>query len=108
MNEVAGIIQTAPAEAGAVPAREQVNGATIVTYQRIDPRALRASIPYPLLPVYLQILPSSSATARLQRVPLPPLDEGPHLGYAIQWFSFAAVAILGMLVVAVKQHLDER
>jgi surfeit locus 1 family protein len=109
VKEVAGIIQTVVAGEDAIPMREKVNGATIATYQRIEPRALRTSIPYPFLPVYLQILPTPAApTARLQRVPLPPLDEGPHLGYAIQWFSFAAVAIFGMLVVAVKQHLDER
>jgi cytochrome oxidase assembly protein ShyY1 len=24
-------------------------------------------------------------------VPLPPLDEGPHLSYALQWFTFAAM-----------------
>jgi surfeit locus 1 family protein len=110
VKQVAGIIQTVQTEGGAIPRREQVNGTTISTYQRIDPRALRPSIPYTLLPIYLQILPAppTAAAAPLQRVPLPPLDEGPHLGYAIQWFGFAAVAIFGMLVVAVKQHLDER
>jgi surfeit locus 1 family protein len=109
-REVRGIIQTLQTEGGAIPMQETVNGDTVSTFQRIDPRALRPTIPYPLLPVYLQILPSppSSAAAPLARVPLPPLDEGPHLGYAIQWFGFAAVAILGILVVAVKQHLDER
>jgi len=29
------------------------------------------------------------------RVPVPPLDEGPHLDYAIQWFSFAITIIVG-------------
>jgi surfeit locus 1 family protein len=29
------------------------------------------------------------------RVAPPPLDEGPHLSYAIQWFSFALIAIVG-------------
>jgi surfeit locus 1 family protein len=109
VKEVAGIIQTVQTEGGAIPMREKVNGTTIATYQRIDPRVLRPTIPYPILPVYLQILPTpAAAAAPLARVPLPPLDEGPHLGYAIQWFGFAAVAIFGMLVVAVKQHLDER
>ena len=30
------------------------------------------------------------------RVPPPPLDEGPHRSYAIQWFSFAIIAVVGM------------
>jgi surfeit locus 1 family protein len=29
------------------------------------------------------------------RVPAPALDEGPHMSYAIQWFAFATVAIVG-------------
>jgi surfeit locus 1 family protein len=33
-------------------------------------------------------------------VPLPERDDGPHLSYAIQWFSFAAIAIVGYLALA--------
>jgi cytochrome oxidase assembly protein ShyY1 len=29
------------------------------------------------------------------RLEVPALDEGPHLSYAIQWFFFAAVAVVG-------------
>jgi surfeit locus 1 family protein len=29
------------------------------------------------------------------RRPPPPLDEGPHMNYAIQWFSFALIIIVG-------------
>ena len=117
-QEVEGIIETTSNAGGPIPVPETVNGAPVATYQRINTRALRGSITYPLLPVYLQILPGPSSAApapgggsgapALQRVPLPPLDEGPHLGYAIQWFGFASVAIIGMLVVLVKQHRDER
>jgi surfeit locus 1 family protein len=30
-------------------------------------------------------------------IPIPPdeLTEGPHLGYAVQWFAFAAIALIG-------------
>jgi cytochrome oxidase assembly protein ShyY1 len=27
--------------------------------------------------------------------PLPALDDGPHLTYALQWFSFAVIAVVG-------------
>jgi cytochrome oxidase assembly protein ShyY1 len=33
------------------------------------------------------------------------VDAGPHLGYAFQWFSFAAIAILGFLLML---HLSRR
>jgi len=32
---------------------------------------------------------------RIARLTVPPLDEGPHLSYAIQWFAFATVALVG-------------
>jgi cytochrome oxidase assembly protein ShyY1 len=45
-----------------------------------------------VLPVAVQASPAEDA---LQPVPLPDLDEGPHLAYAVQWFLFAAVAAVG-------------
>ncbi|WCC79287.1 SURF1 family protein [Cutibacterium equinum] len=30
---------------------------------------------------------------------LPHLDEGPHLSYAIQWFCFTAIALIGLFVL---------
>lgn len=34
----------------------------------------------------------------------PDLSEGPHLGYAVQWFSFAAIALIGWLVLLVRRR----
>jgi cytochrome oxidase assembly protein ShyY1 len=31
-------------------------------------------------------------------VAVPPLDEGPHKSYAVQWFSFAAISIVGTVL----------
>jgi cytochrome oxidase assembly protein ShyY1 len=41
------------------------------------------------------------------RVALPPLDEGPHRGYALQWFAFALITIVGT-VAAVQRGRRER
>ena len=38
------------------------------------------------------------------RLPLPPLDEGPHLSYAFQWFSFAAIALGGLGIVLLNRR----
>ena len=38
---------------------------------------------------------SVMAPDRIARLTLPPLDEGPHFSYAVQWFSFALVALVG-------------
>lgn len=37
----------------------------------------------------------ASATNPMTAVPLPPDDEGPHRGYAVQWFIFAVIAVGG-------------
>ena len=42
---------------------------------------------------------SPESAARPARMNLPRLDEGPHLGYAIQWFSFAAIAVIGVTLL---------
>ena len=34
----------------------------------------------------------------------PTPDDGPHLGYAVQWFSFAAIALVGWLVVVLRSR----
>jgi surfeit locus 1 family protein len=61
----------------------------------IDEPALRAQFPYLLGRVHIQALPSGDPAAGPQRLPAPSLSEGPHLSYAIQWFSFAAIALIG-------------
>jgi surfeit locus 1 family protein len=57
---------------------------------------------YPVLPFEVRLLEETPATSRRTpaRLPPPPLDDGPHLGYAIQWFSFAVIAIVGAGVLA--------
>jgi surfeit locus 1 family protein len=62
----------------------------------VDPHALADSVPYPLLPFVLQLLPDGAPGAQWPlRVPPPALDDGPHLSYAIQWFSFAVIVLVG-------------
>ena len=62
--------------------------------------AVRGALPFPVSPVYVVMLGDSViAPDRLARLTPPPLDEGPHLNYAIQWFAFAAIALVGAGVV---------
>lgn len=74
------------------------------TWFRLDGRRIRAQYPYPVAPLYLQLTePADAAGAETtaaedpEPVPagLPQLDPGPHLSYAVQWFSFAAIFIIG-------------
>lgn len=68
----------------------------LVAWFRIDIDRIQEQLPYRLLPIFVQQLPDPNANAD----GLPhqdsglTLDEGPHLGYAIQWFSFAIILVV--------------
>jgi surfeit locus 1 family protein len=52
--------------------------------------------PYRLLPVYIQQAPDPAWEGPpFRSTPELELTEGPHLGYAIQWFTFAAILGIG-------------
>jgi surfeit locus 1 family protein len=46
--------------------------------------------------------PDSSLPARPIRLAPPALDDGPHLSYAVQWFSFATIAVVGGILLTVR------
>jgi surfeit locus 1 family protein len=72
------------------------------TWGRLDLPALRSALPYPLLPVYLLQTPDSALPRRPRRLPVPALDDGPHLSYALQWFGFAATALIVAAILAFR------
>jgi surfeit locus 1 family protein len=82
-------------------------GAAFTSRQNIIARlsydVVAKALPYPVLPIYVVALAgadTSTAADRIARLTVPPLDEGPHLSYAIQWFGFALVALVGAAFVA--------
>ena len=75
--------------------------------RRLRYDSLAKRLPYPIAPFILVATdnrPPGSASASRDstpaRLPTPFLDEGPHLGYAIQWFAFAVIGLVGAAVVA--------
>jgi surfeit locus 1 family protein len=77
----------------------------------VDPVVLRDSVPYPLVPFVVQQLPPATALYRplppgLIRWPIPELSDGPHLSYAIQWFSFAVIIVVGSVALARKRAAE--
>ncbi|MGQ0848456.1 MAG: SURF1 family protein [Actinomycetota bacterium] len=70
-------------------------GASRGPIARIDLDSLGETLPWELLPVYL--IRTTGVSTELP-VPLPaPIttDEGNHLVYAIQWFAFTAIGLVG-------------
>lgn len=69
---------------------------------RLSYDVVAKALPYPVSPIYVVALAgadTSPAADRIARLTVPPLDEGPHLSYAIQWFGFALVALVGAVFV---------
>jgi surfeit locus 1 family protein len=65
--------------------------------RRLSHAAAAARLPYPIAPAYVVAVdagkpPRADAPVRS---PLPTPDDGPHLGYALQWFAFAVIAVVG-------------
>jgi surfeit locus 1 family protein len=92
-----------------LPAR---GGASYASRPRVIARlaydVVGRSLPYPVSPFYVVALGDSTiAPDRLARLRVPALDEGPHLSYAIQWFSFAIIALVGAAVVIRQPRPDE-
>jgi len=79
--------------------------AASVLWYRVDIPALQSQLPYPLLPVYLQPLAPETPPSTPPYLSDPEIDlsEGPHKGYAVQWFLFAVMFGLGYLY-----YLSER
>lgn len=53
--------------------------------------------------VVLDPEPAAASPSVPVRLPTPTLDEGPHLSYAIQWFSFAVIAVVGALAAVLAR-----
>jgi surfeit locus 1 family protein len=84
---------------------------------RVDVARLAEQVDYELLPAYVQLVasdppepsaePGAPALVALGR---PSPEEGPHLSYAVQWFTFTAIALVGYAVLlrhVGRQRVDE-
>ena len=86
---------------GAAPASQRIT--------EVDLGQIGAAVPYPILPIYVLLQrqdPPQPGTLP-EPPPLPPLTNGPHLSYAVQWFSFAAIALIGSVVLLRRDRRED-
>jgi cytochrome oxidase assembly protein ShyY1 len=76
----------------------------VTTVRSVDLQAIGADVPYELVPWFLQLRTQSPVPGDLP-VPAPPpeLTVGPHLNYAIQWFAFATIAVVGYVILVRRE-----
>jgi surfeit locus 1 family protein len=89
-----GFVETFPT-AGAF---DRLNPARPRSMRRLHRADLITLFPYPISNYYVVLTDSSASPSAPPRVEAAPLDEGPHRNYAIQWFSFAAISIIGLVI----------
>jgi surfeit locus 1 family protein len=89
-----GFVETFPT----VGAFDESNPARPRSMRRLHRSDLLKLFPYPIANYYVVLADSSISPNAPPRVEPAPLDEGPHRNYAIQWFSFAAISIIGLVI----------
>jgi surfeit locus 1 family protein len=95
--------------AGAVSAAAGSAGPQAVLW--LDDRELARRAGYAIAPLVLTMenpVPRALEDSVPARLPVPALDEGPHLNYALQWFAFAAIALGGLGLVLVARRRETR
>jgi surfeit locus 1 family protein len=81
------------------------DGEKLEIWNNADLARIGEQMPYPILPVYIQ--PQADANDTEPPIPFEPeleLTEGPHFGYALQWFTFAAILFIGYPFFLRKQE----
>lgn len=97
--------QTKPALGGvedALPA----TGERLEIWNNANLEEIASQLPYPVLPVYIQSDVNDDDTE--PPIPYQPtieLTEGPHFGYALQWFTFATILFAGYPFFLRKQEM---
>jgi surfeit locus 1 family protein len=94
--QIRGILLASQPEPGwSILADPPSNGEWRRDWRNLNLERLQEQLPYLILPVYLaQTEPVGGADTPRPDVEVD-LSEGPHLSYAIQWFSFALIALVG-------------
>jgi surfeit locus 1 family protein len=85
------------------------DGEMLEVWNNADLTRIAAQMPYPILPVYIQ--PEADAADTNPPIPFQPtieLTEGPHFGYALQWFTFATILFFGYPFYLRKQESDRK
>jgi surfeit locus 1 family protein len=86
-----------------IPGNRQ-NAWTLVNLEELS-----TQLPYDILPVYIQQSPETTWTMLPYRsVPDLDITEGPHLGYALQWFTFAIILAVGYPLYIDKEEKQVR
>jgi surfeit locus 1 family protein len=107
--QVVGAVEALGRGRGGPPLRmREQDGVTLLSARWLDHDTLAARLPYALAPYVVHQLPGPGVPPRPARAEPRPRDEAMHLGYAIQWFSFAAILLGGAVALSRKRRRESR
>lgn len=87
--------QSKPALGGVADALP-MDGTRLEIWNNLDIEKMSKQMPYPILDVFIQPnVRADDAEPPIPYQPIVELTEGSHFGYALQWFTFAAILFLG-------------
>lgn len=73
-----------------------MDGTRLDVWNNLDVEKMSAQMPYPILDVFIQPnVEVGDASPPIAYQPIIELTEGSHFGYALQWFTFAAILFFG-------------
>lgn len=79
-------------------ARDPPGDLDITAY--VDLERLESQMPYSLVPVFIDLTEQVPASGHFPLpLPEPELTEGSHLGYALQWFAFVVIGVVGYSII---------
>lgn len=97
-----------PSGAEGDAAAERAADGRLLSVTEPDVATIAPELPAPPVAMVLQLQSMTpAATTELPRaVPPPELSEGPHSSYAVQWFIFATIALVGYVVLVRREVRD--
>ncbi len=108
--QLAGVLLTSE-ERGRFGASDPADG-DLRVLARVDLAQVAEAVRYDVLPAYVQrvsSVPEEVDDTPPELVPLgrPEPSEGPHLAYAVQWFTFTTIAVVGYGLLLRRVARDE-
>jgi surfeit locus 1 family protein len=89
--------------AGAALTVIRSDSASLLSARWLDRDSLAGRFPYALAEFSVRQLPAEGVPAQPLRTNPTPYDEMMHLSYAIQWFSFATILVVGSLILGLRR-----
>lgn len=100
-RRVVGLVTPLQRGRGGPPLRVlEADSVTVWSARWLDLDSLSGRVPYSLAGYGVRALPEAGAPAEPVRDTPQPYDETMHASYAVQWFTFAAILLVGPLLLA--------